>query len=119
MKVEVAAAVPQSKFGENYLKQVLGEDESVLWDRSPIAHLDRLKAKVMLIVGGADRRVPPTQGENLHSALDKAHVEHEWLYRRTEGHGFYDESNIADLLTKVAAFLDANLGPNAKSVRPN
>jgi dipeptidyl aminopeptidase/acylaminoacyl peptidase len=111
--------IPQSMFGENYLKQVLGEDESVLWDRSPIAHLDRLKAKVMLIVGGADRRVPPTQGENLHSALDKAHVEHEWLYRRTEGHGFYDESNIADLLTKVAAFLDANLGPNAKSVRPN
>jgi dipeptidyl aminopeptidase/acylaminoacyl peptidase len=107
--------IPQSMFGENYLKQVLGEDESVLWDRSPIAHLDRLKAKVMLIVGGADRRVPPVQGENLHSALDKSHVGHEWLYRRTEGHGFYDEGNIADLLTKVAAFLDANLGPNASS----
>jgi dipeptidyl aminopeptidase/acylaminoacyl peptidase len=107
--------VPQSVFGENYLKMVLGTDESVLWDRSPIAHLDRLKAKVMLIVGGADPRVPPVQGENLHNALDKAHVQHEWLYQRTEGHGFYDERNIADLLTRVAAFLDHNIGSAARS----
>jgi len=102
--------IPQSVFGENYLKMVLGEDESVLWDRSPIAHLDRLKAKVMLIVGGADRRVPPVQGENLHSALNKAHIEHEWLYQRTEGHGFYDEKHAEELLEKLMKFVDRNLG---------
>ncbi|HEY0231118.1 MAG TPA: S9 family peptidase [Dokdonella sp.] len=105
--------VPQSKYGENYLKRVLGEDEAVLWDRSPIAHLDRLHAKVMLIVGGADTRVPPIYGENLHYALDKAHVEHEWLYRRTEGHGFYEEANRTDLLERVVAFLDRNIGAAA------
>ena len=102
--------IPQSTYGSNYLRMVLGEDESVLWDRSPIAHLDRLKAKVMLIVGGEDTRVPAVQGENLHNALDKAHIAHEWLYRRTEGHGFYDEKNIADLMTRVNAFLDRNIG---------
>jgi dipeptidyl aminopeptidase/acylaminoacyl peptidase len=107
--------IPQSVFGENYLKMVLGTDESDLWNRSPIAHLDQLKAKVMLIVGGADVRVPPVQGENLHNALDKAHVQHEWLYQRTEGHGFYDEKNIADLLTRVTAFLDRNIGSTAGS----
>jgi acetyl esterase/lipase len=107
--------IPQSVFGENYLRMVLGTDESDLWNRSPIAHLDRLKAKVMLIVGGADVRVPPVQGENLHNALDKAHVQHEWLYQRTEGHGFYDEKNIADLLTRVTAFLDRNIGNTAGS----
>jgi dipeptidyl aminopeptidase/acylaminoacyl peptidase len=107
--------IPQSTYGDNYLKMVLGEDESVLWDRSPIAHIDRLKAKVMLIVGGEDRRVPPVQGENLHNALDKAHVQHEWLYQRTEGHGFYDEKNIADLMTRVGAFLDRNIGNTAGS----
>jgi len=105
--------IPQSTYGDNYLKMVLGEDESVLWDRSPIAHVDRLKAKVMLIVGGEDRRVPPVQGENLHNALDKAHVQHEWLYQRTEGHGFYDEKNIADLMNRVDAFLDRNIGNTA------
>mgnify|MGYP001549724190 CR=1 FL=1 len=107
--------IPQSVFGENYLKMVLGTDEADLWNRSPIAHLDQLKAKVMLIVGGADVRVPPVQGENLHNALDKAHVPHEWLYQRTEGHGFYDEKNIADLLTRVDAFLDRNIGNTAGS----
>jgi dipeptidyl aminopeptidase/acylaminoacyl peptidase len=107
--------IPQSTYGSNYLKMVLGEDESVLWDRSPIAHLDQLKAKVMLIVGGEDTRVPPVQGENLHNALDKAHVQHEWLYQRTEGHGFYDEKNIADLMHRVDAFLDRNIGNSAGS----
>ncbi|GAA0724077.1 S9 family peptidase [Dokdonella soli] len=105
--------VPQSVFGENYLKKVLGEDDSVLWDRSPIAHLDRLKAKVMLVVGGQDTRVPPVQGESMRSALNKAHIEHDWLYQRTEGHGFYDEKNLADLFEKVGAFLDRNIGVQA------
>ena len=102
--------IPQSTYGDNYLKMVLGEDESVLWDRSPVAHVDQLKSKVMLIVGGEDNRVPPIQGERLHAALDKAHIAHEWLYQRTEGHGFYDEGNRAELMTRIAAFLDANLG---------
>jgi dipeptidyl aminopeptidase/acylaminoacyl peptidase len=102
--------IPQTEFGENYLKMALGEDQNALWDRSPIAHLDRLKAKVMLIVGGADRRVPPVQGENLHAALLKRHIAHEWMYERTEGHGFYDEANRTELLQRVLAFLDAQIG---------
>ena len=102
--------IPQSDYGDNYLKMVLGEDESQLWDRSPIAHLDQLKGKVMLIVGGEDKRVPPIQGEHLHDALTKAHVAHEWIYERTEGHGFYDENHRTALYEKIVAFLDANIG---------
>ena len=102
--------IPQTEFGQNYLKMALGEDPADLWDRSPIAHLDRLKAKVMLIVGGADPRVPPVQGENLHAALLKRNVAHEWLYQRTEGHGFYDEANREQLLQRLVSFLDAQIG---------
>ena len=110
--------IPQSMYGDNYLKMVLGADESVLWDRSPVAHVDRLKANVMLIVGGEDRRVPPIQGERLHSALDKAHIAHEWLYQRTEGHGFYDEQHLNDMMTSVIRFLDRNIGESAASAKP-
>jgi dipeptidyl aminopeptidase/acylaminoacyl peptidase len=106
--------IPQSRRGENYLKKVLGEDQQQLAQRSPINQLDRLKAKVMLIVGGQDKRVPPVHGENLHNALLKRKVEHEWLYQRTEGHGFYDEANVTDMYTKLIAFLDSNIGPSAK-----
>jgi len=102
--------IPQSKFGENYLKMVLGENQQELDERSPINHLDKLKAKVMLIVGGSDKRVPPVQGENLHNSLLKRKVEHEWLYERTEGHGYYDEKHLEDFFQKVLAFLDRNIG---------
>lgn len=102
--------IRQSEFGKNYLKAVLGEDQDDLWNRSPIAHLDRLKAKVMLIVGGADKRVPPVQGENLHAALEKRHIKHEWLYQRTEGHGFYNSAHLTEMYQKVLAFLDSQIG---------
>lgn len=106
-------------YGVSYLKEVLGEDDADLWNRSPIAHLDALKAKVMLIVGGADSRVPAIQGENMHAALGKHGVEHEWLYERTEGHGFFDEAHVADLYSRILAFLDRNIGaPSASSTAP-
>jgi dipeptidyl aminopeptidase/acylaminoacyl peptidase len=103
----------QSAFGVNFLKKVLGEDESDLWNRSPIAHLDALKAKVMLIVGGEDRRVPPIQGENLHNALLKNKIDHEWVYERSEGHGFYNEQHTSELYLKIIAFLDREIGAKA------
>ena len=101
-------------YGVDYLKEVLGEDEADLWNRSPIAHLDSLKAKVMLIVGGADPRVPAIQGENMHAALAKRNIDQEWIFEPNEGHGFYDEQHVADLYAKIVAFLDREIG--AKSV---
>ena len=102
--------IPQSMYGDNYLKMVLGEDQAVLRARSPAANVGGIKAKLMLIVGGQDKRVPPVQGQTLRSALNKAGIEHEWLYQRTEGHGFYDEANAEDMLGKIEAFLDRSIG---------
>lgn len=102
--------IPQSMYGDNYLKMVLGEDQAVLRARSPAANVGRIKAKLMLIVGGQDRRVPPVQGQTLRSALNKAGIEHEWLYQRTEGHGFYDEGNAEDMFARIEAFLDRSIG---------
>ena len=64
----------------------------------------------MPVVGGADRRVPPAQGENLRTALVKRHIPVDWLYERIEGHGFYDEGNRAKLLQRVIAFLEDQIG---------
>lgn len=105
--------IPQSIMGGNYLDRALGTDDKVLSQRSPINHVDRIKANIMLIVGGEDKRVPPIQGENLHNALIKRGIEHEWLYQRTEGHGFFDESNVESMYEKMLAFLDRNIGTAA------
>ncbi|MEO8460807.1 MAG: S9 family peptidase [Dokdonella sp.] len=105
--------IPQSLSGRNYVANFIGSGDD-LWNRSPLAHLDQLKAKVMIIVGGEDHTVPPIHGENLHAALDERHITHEWVYQRTEGHGFYTEANVADLLGKIDAFLGNNIGTPGK-----
>ncbi len=83
--------------------------------RSPVYQLDNLKARVMLVVGGRDTRVPPVQGMDMHIALLKKKIAHEWLYKPDEWHGFYNEKNIAELFEKVDAFLGANIGPGAET----
>jgi len=95
---------------KSFLRDALGSDPDKLAARSPINQLDSLKANVMLIVGGQDTRVPPQHGENLHAALQKRGIAHEWLYKPDEGHGFYDERNTVELFERVSQFLDRNIG---------
>jgi dipeptidyl aminopeptidase/acylaminoacyl peptidase len=66
--------IPQDTYGRDYLKRVLGTDMTSLAQHSPIYQLDNLKAKVMLIVGGRDTRVPPVQGMDMHIALLKRKI---------------------------------------------
>ena len=105
-----------SASSEGYLDNVLGKDATDLAARSPVGYADRIKAKVMLVVGGADERVPKAQGESMRLALEKAGNPPEWIYERTEGHGFYDEKHVADLYEKMLAFLDKNIGSGNKAV---
>lgn len=105
--------IPQSSMGKSYLHQALGDDQAVLAAHSPINQLDRLKAQVMLIVGGVDERVPSIQGQDLHHALLDRHIPHEWLYEADEGHGFYTEAHRAELFEQVVQFLDRNIGVQA------
>ena len=109
--------IPETVSGENYLKRQLGEDMAQLGQRSPINQLDALKARVMLVVGGEDRRVPPIQGRNLHEALLKRNVPHVWLEKPGEMHGFYDEANVAELYGKMLDFIGSSIGPGVTGGR--
>ncbi len=102
--------IPQSTRGANYLTENLGNAPKVLAAHSPVNQLDLLKARVMLVVGGKDLRVPPEQGKRLHQALLDRHVDHDWLYEPGEGHGFYNEQDRAELFRRVVAFLDRTIG---------
>jgi len=106
----------RSPSGSGYIEQDIGRDDADLWERSPLAHTERIKAKVMLIVGGADERVPKSQGEAMRAALAKQNNEAEWLYEGNEGHGFYAEAHVTELYGKLLAFLDRQIG--AAAARP-
>jgi acylaminoacyl-peptidase len=34
-----------------------------MWDKSPIAHLEHVKAPTLIALGMKDKRVPPSQGQ--------------------------------------------------------
>jgi len=100
----------QTLYSERYWQRTVGTDETTLAQHSPVYQLDNLKARVMLVVGGRDTIVLPSQGQEMHMAMLKRRIPHEWMYKPDEWHGFYDEKNIAELFEKADAFLDANIG---------
>ncbi|HKU79280.1 MAG TPA: alpha/beta fold hydrolase [Rhodanobacteraceae bacterium] len=106
----------QTLYSERYWQRTMGTDETGLAQHSPIYQLQNLRAKVMLVVGGRDTIVLPSQGQEMHMAMLKRKIPHEWLYKPDEWHGFYDEKNIAELFERVDAFLDANIGPGAQAM---
>jgi dipeptidyl aminopeptidase/acylaminoacyl peptidase len=102
--------VQKTLFGTEQDKEMVGTDPTELAQNSPANYAERIKAKVMLVVGGQDERVPPEHGEKMRAALVKAGKAPEWLYYRTEGHGIYNDETRLEMLTKIIAFLDANIG---------
>ena len=52
------------------LEKLLGpENNSRMWDLSPIKYVKNVKAPTLLLVGKVDRRVPPTQSIEYYRAL--------------------------------------------------
>lgn len=102
-----------SSWGQDFLKRALGDDMTALASHSPINQIDALKAKVMLVVGGKDERVPEFQGLRMHQALLDRHIPHEWLLKPDEMHGFYNEANVTELYTRMLSFIGASIGPGA------
>ncbi len=99
-----------STMAKNFWRASMGDDKEQLAAHSPINQLDKLKANVMLVIGGQDTTVPPIQGQSLHSALQSRGIAHEWIDKPNEGHGFYDEGNATELFERINQFLDRNIG---------
>lgn len=111
--------IPRALYGKAYLREVLGSDDADLRRRSPAENVDRIKAALMIVVGGRDERVPPSQGKALRAALDKRGYPYEWLLKDGEGHGFYRTDNKVELYTKMLDFFRHNLSiPAAETPSP-
>jgi dipeptidyl aminopeptidase/acylaminoacyl peptidase len=101
----------------NYI--YLGDDAKQLAADSPVNNADKLKASVFIIYGGQDKLVVPENASEMLSALDKAGKPHEApLYRADEGHGFRKVENNIELYTRMLAFFDQYIGPDAAKTAP-
>lgn len=91
-------------------KRIFGEDKAE-WNRySPNLQAASIKAGVLLIHGGKDKRAPKEHAFLMKAALEKAGHPPEWYYVDYEGHGFYDTENQAEVYRRLETFFANYLG---------
>jgi dipeptidyl aminopeptidase/acylaminoacyl peptidase len=88
----------------------LEHDREFLTSISPIHHVDKITAPLMVIHGANDPRVPLGEAEQLVNALRARNVPVEFLVYDDEGHGLVKLKNILDAYPRMASFLDKHLG---------
>ena len=81
--------------------------------RSPVNLAAQIEAPVLIIHGGQDQRVPVVHGLRMRDALKDADKEVEYFEVQDEMHGFYKQANKVQAYTRMLAFLDKHLAPEA------
>lgn len=84
--------------------------EALYIERSPLTHTDRIAVPVLLLQGGEDRVVPPSQSEAIRDALEARGIDHEYVLYPAEGHGFRSAETIIDALERELIFLGRVFG---------
>jgi len=85
-----------------YLERDLKFLESI----SPINHIEKITAPLMVIHGANDPRVPLNEAEQVKERLEKLGRKVDLLVYADEGHGIGKLKNKLDAYPKVVAFLD-------------
>lgn len=104
--------IPERFGGKGYLERILGTDKERLKQQSPVFNADKIKAKVMLIHGEEDRRVPIYHGKEMRKALKKAGNEPEWVFLATASHGAWSVKNRTKVYSELTDFFEDHLGEN-------
>ena len=100
-------------FEASYIDGLVGPlpaSEDLYIERSPLTHSDRIDVPVLLLQGGEDRVVPPSQSEAIRDALAARGIDHEYVLYPTEGHGFRSAEAIVDALERELVFLGRVFG---------
>ena len=85
--------------------------DRALFDKvSPARNADRIKAKLLLTMGGNDVRVPIAHGDAMRSAMEKAGKPIEYVVYVGEGHGYNKDENVFDQYRRTLKLLDETIG---------
>ena len=108
-----ALATDTHKFESRYLDGLVGpypQDRAVYQERSPIHHVDRLSAPILLLQGTDDRVVPPNQAETMAEAARAKGLPVALIMFEGEGHGFRRADTIQASLAAQIYFLGRIFG---------
>ncbi len=82
----------------------------VLWERSALKHVAKVKTPTMLIHGENDNDVPIAESEQFFIALQDVGVETVLVRYPREGHGLREPRHIVDLMDRSAAWYRKHFG---------
>jgi dipeptidyl aminopeptidase/acylaminoacyl peptidase len=102
--------VADAERGLSYMREVLGEDRTLLETRSPVANADKIEANVMLIHGLQDERAPIEHAERMREALMNEGKEVVWITENREAHGILSDDNRVRVYQGILDFLELNIG---------
>jgi dipeptidyl aminopeptidase/acylaminoacyl peptidase len=83
-----------------------GDLMDVLWERSALKHVAKVKTPTMLVHGENDNDVPIAESEQFFIALKDVGVEAVMVRYPREGHGLAEPGHIVDLMDRSAAWYE-------------
>ena len=92
-----------------FVKQVLGDDRTVLQARSPVYNAQRIEAPVLLIHGEQDFVAGYEHARRMRSALQRSGKSFDLLTLEDESHDVYDERTRRDVYERIVRFLAKHL----------
>jgi dipeptidyl aminopeptidase/acylaminoacyl peptidase len=97
-------------------KPHVGDIADMLWQRSAIRFVNRVKTPVMFIHGDNDQLVNPAEIEQYFIALKDVGVETVMVRYPREGHGMRENGHIADVISRSIAWYDRHFrGPTVRT----
>jgi len=81
---------------------------SLYQQSSPITYVSAQSPPTIILQGGVDDLVPPSQSTSLQAKLNTAGVPNQYVFYPSEGHGWAG-ANLTDSYLKIAAFLTTHV----------
>lgn len=113
-KAAVAGAAPTnwvSKIGTTDIRPanewnlgVVNDEPDRPWERSPMRYVKNVTTPTLLLQGGADVRVPPTQSWEFYNALLALGVPTDLVVYPRQGHSFSERAHMLDLLQRLTGW---------------
>jgi dipeptidyl aminopeptidase/acylaminoacyl peptidase len=99
------------RFDELFLDADPYDQTGDYFNRSPVAHVRRVKTPTLVMHGELDLCVPLSQGQELYQALAAEGIETELVVYAREGHGWRERAHVLDGIERMRAWLDRHLAP--------
>ena len=107
-----ALATDTHKFESRYLDTLwpLAEAKAIYDERSPVNHVEKFSAPMIVLQGDEDAIVPPNQSEMIVAALEQQGIPVSYLLFEGEQHGFRKAENVITALEAELVFFGDMLG---------